>query len=143
MGWGKVFQNICFYDHNNPKILTLQSVLIVTALRPEASSGTMCVKKRTKIHSTGPQRVLFTCRTSSGASFGTPRSSQFAKCPARAQLWQRGVPPHRQRLPVANVYLQVLLTCPGIPMLNAGSPITSAGLNLLVKPFAPSSPLAT
>ena len=41
MGWGKVFQNICFHDYHNPKVLTLQSVLIVTALRLEATSGTM------------------------------------------------------------------------------------------------------
>ena len=41
MGWGKVFQNIYFHDHNNPKFLALQSVLMETALRPEAYPGTM------------------------------------------------------------------------------------------------------
>ena len=37
--WGKPLRQKV---HNNPKVLTLQSVLIVTALRLEATSGTMC-----------------------------------------------------------------------------------------------------
>ena len=43
MGWGKVFQNIYFYNQQNPKYLTLQSVFTETALRLETSPSTMCL----------------------------------------------------------------------------------------------------
>ena len=43
MGWGKVFQNIYFYNQQNPKYSTLQSVFTETALRPETSPGTMWI----------------------------------------------------------------------------------------------------
>ena len=43
MGWGKVFKNICFYNQENPKSVTQQSVLTETAFRLESSSRNMCV----------------------------------------------------------------------------------------------------
>ena len=41
MGWGKVFKNICFYNQENPKSVTQQSVLTETAFRLESSSRNM------------------------------------------------------------------------------------------------------
>ena len=39
----KNFQNLYLNDHNNLKLLTLQSVKVVIAPRLEAPPGTMCI----------------------------------------------------------------------------------------------------
>ena len=59
MGWGKVFQNIYFYNQQNPKYLTLQSVFTETALRPETSPGTMCTVMGDMFKKFGITRIRF------------------------------------------------------------------------------------